>query len=112
MHWLNEGDLNTELFHMSTTTRRKFKKIKKPMNDNQVAGLCEIEKSYLSHLFKAKEGNHEPVLSFIQPRVSNDDNEIVVVHISKDELHVALLQMHLEKLSGLNGFNMTFYQNF
>jgi hypothetical protein len=97
---------------MSTTTRRKFKKIKKPMNDNQVAGLCEIEKSCLSHLFKAKEGNHEPVLSFIQPRVSNDDNEIVVVHISKDELHVSLLQMHLDILSVLKVFNMKFYQNF
>jgi hypothetical protein len=97
---------------MSATTIRKFKKIEKPMNDNQVAGLCEIAKSYFSYFFKAKEGNHEPVPYLIHPRVSNDDNEIVVVHISKDELHVSLLQMHLDILSGLKGFNMKFYQNF
>lgn len=36
MHWISEGDLNTKFFYMSVTTRRKIKKIKKPIIEDQI----------------------------------------------------------------------------
>jgi hypothetical protein len=80
MHWLKEGDLNTKFFHMSANARRKVKKIDKLVSDANVVvttqdDLCDVAKNYFDTLFQASGGVHEPVLSIIQPKVSETDNE-------------------------------------
>ncbi|GAU44733.1 hypothetical protein TSUD_88180 [Trifolium subterraneum] len=117
MHWLKEGDLNTKFFHMSANARCKVKKVVKLVNDDDVVvtnqeGLCEVAKSYFESLFKAVEGNQEPVLSLIQPRVTDIDNERLTAPILKEEIHTALMQMHPDKSPGPDGFNPAFYQHF
>ncbi|MCH80176.1 hypothetical protein A2U01_0000939, partial [Trifolium medium] len=117
MHWLKEGDLNTKFFHMSANARSKVKKIVKLVNDDDVVvtnqeGLCDVAKSYFETLFKVSERNHDPVLSLIQPRVTEDDNERLTAPILKEEIHTALMQMHPDKSPGPDGFNPAFYQHF
>jgi hypothetical protein len=65
---------------MSANARRKVKKIDKLVSDANVVvttqdDLCDVAKNYFDTLFQASGGVHEPVLSIIQPKVSETDNE-------------------------------------
>ncbi|GAU26994.1 hypothetical protein TSUD_290460 [Trifolium subterraneum] len=116
MHWLQEGDMNTRFFHMSATVRGK-KKVTKLIADNGTEAhtqeeLCEVAKSYFDTLFKPRDGDHDPVLNLIQPRVTDDDNFILTAPITKVEIQQALFQMHPDKSPGPDGFNPAFYQRF
>ncbi|GAU33334.1 hypothetical protein TSUD_165990 [Trifolium subterraneum] len=117
MHWLQEGDMNTRFFHMSATVRSKKKKVTKLIADNGTEAhtqekLCEVAKSYFDTLFKPRDGDHDPVLNLIQPRVTDDDNLVLTAPITKVEIQQALFQMHPDKSSGPDGFNPAFYQRF
>jgi hypothetical protein len=95
MHWLQEGDMNTKFFHMSATARSKRKRVTKLMDDNGTAAhtleeLSEVAKHYFDTLFKPRNGDHDPVLNLIQPRVTEDDNFLLTAPITKVELQQAL----------------------
>ncbi|GAU37233.1 hypothetical protein TSUD_375350 [Trifolium subterraneum] len=117
MHWLQEGDMNTRFFHMSATVRSKKKKVTKLIADNGTEAhtqeeLCEVAKSYFDTLFKPRDGDHDPVLNLIQPRVTDDDNFVLTAPITKVEIQQALFQMHPDKSPGPDGFNLAFHQRF
>ncbi|GAU38215.1 hypothetical protein TSUD_226360 [Trifolium subterraneum] len=117
MHCLQEGDTNTRFFHMSATVRSKKKKVTKLIADNGTEAhtqeeLCEVAKSYFDTLFKPRDGDHDPVLNLIQPRVTDDDNLVLTAPITKVEIQQALFQMHPDKSPGPDGFNPAFYQRF
>ncbi|GAU43270.1 hypothetical protein TSUD_36200 [Trifolium subterraneum] len=117
MHWLQEGDMNTRFFHMSATVRSKKKKVTKLIADNGTEAhtqeeLCEVAKSYFDTLFKPRDGDHDPVLNLIQPRVTDDDNLVLTAPITKVEIQQALFQMHPDKSPGPDEFNPAFYQRF
>ncbi|GAU19381.1 hypothetical protein TSUD_76250 [Trifolium subterraneum] len=117
MHWLQEGDMNTRFFHMSATVRSKKKKVTKLIADNGTEAhtqeeLCEVAKSYFDTLFKPRDGDHDPILNLIQPRVTDDDNLVLTAPITKVEIQQALFQMHPDKSPGPDGFNPAFYQRF
>ncbi|GAU48815.1 hypothetical protein TSUD_99870 [Trifolium subterraneum] len=86
MHWLQEGDMNTRFFHMSATARSKKK--------------------------KPRDGDHDPVLNLIHPRVTDDDNFFLTAPITEVEIQQALFHMHPDKSPGPDGFNPAFYQRF
>jgi hypothetical protein len=117
MHWLKEGDMNTKFFHMSASSRQRAKKIEKLVNDDNIAvtsqpELCEVALNYFNNLFKAKSTTHDPILSLITPKITQEDNDRLVMPITKDELKEALFQMHPDKSPGPDGFNPAFYQHF
>jgi hypothetical protein len=117
MHWLKEGDLNTKFFHMSATTRQKKKKIVKIVNEANVEvksqpEICETARNYFEHLFQANITAHDPILSIITPKITEEDNGRLVAPITKEELKAALFQMHPHKAPGPDGFNPVFYQHF
>ncbi|XP_058758128.1 uncharacterized protein LOC131631355 [Vicia villosa] len=117
MHWLREGDLNTKFFHLSATARRKFKRIEALTNDNgeevkDQETICGIAKDYFTKLFEESVSSYEPVLKFIQPTISNDDNNMLLAPIRREELFEAVNNMHPDKSPGPDGLNPTFYQNF
>ncbi|WJX44074.1 hypothetical protein P8452_31099 [Trifolium repens] len=102
---------------MSASTRQRSKKIVKLVNDvnMEVTGqpeLCEVVRSYFDQLFKANTAVHDPILSLIRPRITQDDNDRLAAPISKEELKEALFQMHPDKAPGPDGFNPAFYQHF
>ncbi|GAU35928.1 hypothetical protein TSUD_69610 [Trifolium subterraneum] len=117
MHWLQEGDMNTRFFHMSATVHSKKKKVTKLIADNGTEEhtqeeLCEVAKSYFDTLFKPRDGDHDPVLNLIQPRVTDEDNVVLTAPITKVEIQQALFQMHPDKSPGPDEFNPAFYQRF
>jgi hypothetical protein len=117
MHWLKEGDLNTKFFHMSATARSNVKKIDRLKNENEeiITGqqnLCEVARRYFHDLFTPKGGCLEPVLSLISSRVTAEDNTRLEAPLTKEEVRVALFQMHPDKSPGPDGFNPAFYQKF
>ncbi|MCH99156.1 endonuclease/exonuclease/phosphatase family protein, partial [Trifolium medium] len=117
MHWLKEGDLNTKFFHMSASSRQRAKKIVKLMNEENVAvttqpELCEVALNYFNHLFKSNPSTHDPILSLIAPKITQEDNDRLVMPITREELKEALFQMHPDKAPGPDGFNPAFYQHF
>jgi hypothetical protein len=117
MHWLKEGDLNTKFFHLSASTRHRAKKIEKLINDENIAvttqpELCEVALNYFNNLFKANSTMHDPILSLIAPKITHEDNDRLVMPITKEELKEALFQMHPDKAPGPDGFNPAFYQHF
>ncbi|GAU26741.1 hypothetical protein TSUD_317390 [Trifolium subterraneum] len=100
-----------------TTVRSKKKKVTKLIADNGTEAhkqeeLCEVAKSYFDTLFKPRDGDHDPVLNLIQPRVTDDDNLVLTAPITKVEIQQALFQMHPDKSPGPDGFNPAFYQRF
>ncbi|PNY09255.1 ribonuclease H [Trifolium pratense] len=117
MHWLQQGDLNTKFFHMSASVRSKVKKIEKLINGANMEvktqpEICEEAKAYFDKLFKANMSSHEPVLSLITPKITQDDNDRLLAPLTKEEIHEALLQMHPDKAPGPDNFNPTFYEHF
>jgi hypothetical protein len=117
MHWLKEGDLNTKFVHMSASTGKRKKKIDKLVNEANVevktqTEICEMAKHYFDSLFKANVTSHDPVLSLIAPRITQDDNDRLVAPFTKEELKEALFQMNPDKALGPDGFNPAFYQHF
>ncbi|CAJ2652454.1 unnamed protein product [Trifolium pratense] len=117
MHWLKEGDLNTKFFHMSASSRQRIKKIDKLVNDDNVVvstqpGLCEVALYYFNQLFKSNSTVHDPILSLIAPKITQEDNERLVMPITREELKEALFQMHPDKAPDPDGFNPAFYQYF
>jgi hypothetical protein len=114
MHWLKEGDLNTKFFHMTASSRQRRKKIDKLVNEENIAvtsqpELCEVALNYFNHLFKASSTKHDPILSMIEPKISQEENDKLVLPITKEELKDALFQMHPDKAPGPDGFNPAFY---
>ncbi|PNX78269.1 CNGC5-like protein, partial [Trifolium pratense] len=117
MHWLKEGDLNTKFFHMSASARQRVKKISKLVNDENIVitsqpELCTVALNYFDQLFKSNPSSHDPILSLIAPKITQDDNDQLVRPITREELKEALFQMHPDKAPGPDGFNPAFYQHF
>lgn len=89
MQWIRDGDLNTEFFHMSATTRKKFKSISIILREDneemrEHAGLCEVAKQYFKILFAAtNNSNYDLVLDNLQQRITREDNDELLVPISK-----------------------------
>jgi carbamoylphosphate synthase small subunit len=48
----------------------------------------------------------------IEPKISQEENDKLVLPITKEELKDALFQMHPDKAPGPDGFNPAFYQHF
>jgi hypothetical protein len=74
--------------------------------------ICEEARAYFDQLFHANPCQHEPVLSLITPKITEEDNNRLLAPLSKAEIHEALLQMHPDKAPGPDGFNPAFYQHF
>ncbi|XP_058746692.1 uncharacterized protein LOC131619632 [Vicia villosa] len=116
-HWLREGDLNTQFFHRSATVQRNYQRIQMLTEDGgeeirDQEGMCGIAKLYFDTLFEVRTGVYEPVLNLIQHVISNNDYVLLTAPIVKEKLYQALTQMHPDKSSGPNGFNLAFYLNF
>jgi len=117
MHWLKEGDLNTNFFHMSAKIRGKARRVEKLLNDdnNEVSSqheLCDVAHKYFEALFRSEHSENNSVLDLIEPKITLEDNIELLKPITKEELRLALFQMHLDKSPGLDGFNVAFFQRF
>jgi hypothetical protein len=117
MHLLKEGDMNTKFFHMSASSRQRAKRIEKLVNvENSTVTtqpeLCKVALNYFNNLFKANSTVQEPILELVTPKITQEENDRLLLPITKEELKEALFQMHPDKAPGPDGFNPAFYQHF
>lgn len=61
-------------------------------------------------LFLVNGGVYEQVLEFIHPCVSAEDNIQLMAPFTKDEFREVIFQMHIDKSSSPDIFNLAFYQ--
>lgn len=84
MQWIRDG-----FFRMSATTRKKFKSISIILREDneemrEHAGLCEVAKQDFENLFAAtNNSNYDPVLDNLQQCITREDNDQLLVPISK-----------------------------
>lgn len=95
---LRDCDLNTKFFHASATCRAKVNRVLKLRRDDGVVvedqpRVKTLVVSYFQDLFAGREGVYEPVLSSLDHRVSQTDNNELVRPFHKDEFRNALMEM-------------------
>lgn len=107
----------TLIFHAVASARNRRNAIKGLHKENgemveDQNGMCDIAKHYFEDLFSAAQGNYDPVLEVVTPRISMQDNEALLAPFLEEEIRSTLFQMHPDKASGPDGLNPAFYKRF
>uniref|UniRef100_A0A803NUS5 Reverse transcriptase domain-containing protein n=1 Tax=Cannabis sativa TaxID=3483 RepID=A0A803NUS5_CANSA len=115
--WLKNGDQNSKFFHSKASSLRRNNNIvclKDEMGTPKYwdTGLGELMLDYFSKIFTAEPGNCSEVLSCVSPRVTDDENAILIRPIEDQEVKDALFQMHPDKSPGPDGMNPKFFQKY
>lgn len=115
--WLKDGDLNTRFFHSSATARKAQNKIKmlSDAEGHQFTdqdNLCRIAKDYFEQIYSTNNPNYDPVISAVKPKLSTEDNNLLLAPFTDKDFKEAVFQMHPDKSPGPDGFNPAFYQKF
>lgn len=116
--WLREGDRNTRFFHTKATNRRR---------ENTITGLTSSDGSwqtdpnevssiickFYENLFSICGGEEvDAVIDVVKPKVNEEMNMKLLSPFTRDEVRVALFQMHPSKAPGPDGMNPKFFQQF
>lgn len=117
---VKDGDRNTSYFHHKATQQKKRNQIKGLYDEEGVwqqeeEKLEEIVGSYCEKLFCTDQPSSihiQEVLQHILGSITPKFDESLLKPYSKDEIHVALLQMHPCKALEPDGMNVVFYQRF
>lgn len=93
--WLRDGDTNSKFFHAMASAQEKHNEITKLEREDgglvkDHAGLCAIAKNYFEQLFQRNQGQYDPILQFMETRVSHDDNTELLKPFRLDEFRKAL----------------------
>jgi hypothetical protein len=118
VNWLKHGDQNTSFFHRSATARRKRNFIKSLKNDagdivEDPDQLMTLAANYFSYLFSSEvQSLDNDVIDKVQPRVSNEMNQILLAPYSREEVKKALFNIGDLKAPGPDGLHAIFYKHF
>ncbi|KAE8686346.1 hypothetical protein F3Y22_tig00111069pilonHSYRG00104 [Hibiscus syriacus] len=117
-NWLRHGDMSTSFFHNYATYRRK---------NNTIVGLFDtydtwimdpielisVADSYFKELFQSSNlGVVSPIFNEIEPRVTDEMNESLLLPFRAEEVWQAIKGMAPLKASGLDMFPTVFYQKY
>jgi len=114
--WLKECDTNSKFFHTAASTchlKNTITKLRHP-NGSWLTFHDETSsriRDYFSLIFQSVQGQHQPVISRIQPHVTTNDNMLHIQPFSKEEFKEAIFSMHPDKSPSPNDFNPGFYQH-
>ncbi|KAK9217220.1 hypothetical protein WN943_005845 [Citrus x changshan-huyou] len=67
---------------------------------------------YFSHLFATVGGYNIEVLDCVEKKITDDQNSVLLVPFTENDVKVALFDMHPDKSPGPDGMNSVFYQRF
>lgn len=101
------------------TARRKQNHISKlQWNDGEVvesqAELCGVAKEYFDDLFTEAIGSiyMQHILDMVAPRITQQENDMLLAPFTMEEFRKALFQMHSDKAPRPDGLNSAFYKHF
>jgi hypothetical protein len=116
---LLEGDANTMFFHLVANGKHRKQLIYRLEDDNAVAVSSNRLKCHITNYYKNLFGipkQTEITLMEDQihdiPQVSDEENEILIVDFTENEVREAVFQMEHNKSPRPNGFPAEFYQVF
>lgn len=117
VHYLKEGDQNTNFFHMRASLRKRCNLIKgiNGVNGEWVNDEDEIEKiavDYFQNLYKTPNpADFDQALAQMEPSITASMNEELCQPVTREEVFFALSQMNLSKSLGIDGLNANFIKN-
>ena len=107
--WLTNKDLNTNFFHVSTATRRRYNSTLSIeldngsfLNNRKHIGLHFME--FISNLFTSSNPfSDEELESLSAPVISHDENTSICMIPEEPEIHQGISQLGLTKAPGPDG---------
>ncbi|KAL8122327.1 hypothetical protein AgCh_018896 [Apium graveolens] len=113
--WLQAGDKNTRYFHGVYNTRRLSNTIHRLKNEagewvDWQNGLQNLITQFYTELFTAANTNHVEVIEVVSQSITQVDNIELLQEVTKEEVKLALFQMHPDKAPGPDGMTPAFFQ--
>jgi hypothetical protein len=113
------GDNNTKYFHMIANGKHRKKRIFLLENGNSKVEGHDNLKRFITEFYKGLFGEPEENSftldeSFNQdiPQVSSNENRLLTIDFLETEIKEAIFSMNHNKVLGLDGFPVEFYQQF
>ena len=112
------GDCNTKYFHSKASGRKKKNIITRLLNDMGVwrettLGVAKVVVSYFEKLYTTSHPDRiQEVTDAMESKVPVEMNQDLIKQFTKEEVEVALKQMHPTEAPGPDGMSAVFYQNF
>lgn len=115
--WLQSGDKNTKYFHSSANARRRSNIIHKLQDESGnwlewENGLDNLIVSHFQNLFTSHQTQKEEVIDCIKATITEHQNTMLLLPVTKEEVKSALFQMHPDKAPGPDGMTPAFYQKY
>jgi len=99
------------LQHQPVCRKNTIKKLRDE-HGNWVAAhddMCTLVRNYFNSIFTEKQGDQQAIISCVQPRVSEEDNNILTQPFTEQEFKDAIFSMHPDKSPGPDGLNPAFF---
>ena len=118
VQWLGLGDWNTKYFHSKASKRRKKNTITGLMDENgnwcdSTKSIAAVAVSYFEKLFSTSFPSRiSEVTNTIPTRVTNEMNQRLIKEFTREEVVIALQQMHPTKALGPDGMFAIFFQKY
>lgn len=113
--WLQAGDKNTRYFHGACNIRRRSNMIHRLKNEagewvDWQNGLQNLITQFYTELFTTASTNHVEVIEAVSQSITQVDNMELLQEVTKEEVKLALFQMHPDKAPGPDGMTPAFFQ--
>ncbi|BFG33690.1 hypothetical protein CerSpe_199640 [Prunus speciosa] len=115
--WIQEGDRNTNFFHLSTIIRRRRNKIERLKNEHgewveEASGIKALVVRYFSSLFSQPHVLHTNWdIPNLFPSIDSVDLSMLHKNIDIVDVKESLFNIGSLKAPGVDGFPAAFYQN-
>jgi hypothetical protein len=116
---VQEGGNNTKYFHLIANGKHRRKKIYQLEQDEETIIGQENLMRYITDYYKSLFGDPEPSNVCLEesvngdiPKLTNQENNILITDFTEKEVHEAIMQMEKNKAPGPDGFPAEFYQSF
>ena len=115
--WLVFRDSNTKFFHQFASSRKRknsFDKLKDEHDQwyNWESGLQNIIKNYFIDIFSSRGCDRAAIFNCVRSKVIEAYNQDLTRPFEASKIEEAIFAMHPDKLPGLDGMNLGFYQHF
>lgn len=117
VQWLTLGDHNTKFFHSKASERKKNTISKIQDEDGEwweaEDNIANVAMNYFERLITTSQPRNMMVVAeSIQSRVTPEMNHDLISEFTREEVEVALKQMHPSEAPGPDGLSALFFQNY